>query len=362
MARALNFNAGPAAIPLPALERARDELLDFNGSGMSIMEHSHRGKDYESVHREASALLRKLLSVPEDFHVLFLTGGASQQFAQIPMNFLRPGESADYVITGGWSEKAYEEAQRVGSARVACDTKRDGTFTRVPAQGEVSVDPAAAYVHVTSNNTLYGTQWHHELDPQGRPLISDMSSDFLWKPFDVARYAMIYAGAQKNLGPSGVLIALVHKSMIERARADIPVIFRYATHAKNDSLYNTPPTFAIYMVRNVLAWLDSIGGLPVIEARNRQKAALLYGALDAHKGFYHCPVEEGSRSTMNVVWKLASEALEEQFVAEAKKHNMVGLKGHRSVGGLRASIYNAVDVETVKTLADFVGDFAKRNG
>ncbi len=362
MARTLNFNAGPAAIPLPALERARDELLDFNGSGMSIMEHSHRGKDYEAVHREAASLLRKLLGVPEDFHVLFLTGGASQQFAQIPMNFLRAGESADYVITGGWSEKAFEEAQRVGTARVACSTKRDGTFTRVPSQSEVSVDPSAAYVHVTSNNTLYGTQWHHDLDPAGRPLISDMSSDFLWKPFDVSRYAMIYAGAQKNLGPSGVLIALVHKSMIDRARADIPVIFRYATHAKNDSLYNTPPTFAIYMVRNVLAWLDSIGGLPVIEARNREKAQLLYAALDRHEGFYRCPVEPDSRSTMNVVWKLASEALEDQFVAEAKKHHMVGLKGHRSVGGLRASIYNAVDVSTVKTLADFVDDFARRNG
>lgn len=362
MARALNFNAGPAALPLQALERAREELLDFNGSGMSIMEHSHRGKDYESVHREAILLLRQLLGVNDEYSVLFLTGGASQQFAQIPMNFLRPGESADYVITGGWSEKALEEAQRVGSARVAANTKADGTFTRIPSQREVSIDPSAAYVHVTSNNTLYGTQWHHELDPQGRPLISDMSSDFLWKPVDVSRYAMIYAGAQKNIGPSGVLIALVHKSMLERARTDIPVIFRYATHAKNDSLYNTPPTFAIYMVRNVLSWLQSIGGLPEIERRNREKASLLYGALDRHSGFYTVPVELGSRSTMNVVWKLASEALEEQFVAEAKKHNMVGLKGHRSVGGMRASIYNAVDVPTVKALADFVDDFARRHG
>lgn len=362
MKRALNFNAGPAAIPLPALERARDELLDFNGSGMSIMEHSHRGKDYESVHREAIALLRRLLGVSDEYEVLFLTGGASQQFAQVPMNFLGPGRSADYVITGGWSEKAFEEAQRVGAARVACTTKNEGTYTRVPTQDEVSIDPSAAYVHVTSNNTLYGTQWHWDLDPKGRPLVSDMSSDFLWKPFDVSRYDFIYAGAQKNLGPSGVLIALVKKSFLAEARADIPVIFRYATHAKNDSLYNTPPTFAIYMVRNVLAWLEGIGGLAAIEARNREKASVLYGALDRNEGFYRCPVERASRSTMNVVWRLASEALEDRFVAEAKTHGMIGLKGHRSVGGLRASIYNAVDVATVKALADFVDEFAKKNG
>jgi phosphoserine aminotransferase len=362
MARVLNFNAGPAAIPLPALERARDELLDFNGSGMSIMEHSHRGKDYESVHREASSLLRKLLGVSDEYEVLFLTGGASQQFAQVPMNFLPAGRSADYVITGGWSEKAFEEAQRVGTVRVACNTKQEGTFTRVPRNDELSIDPNAAYVHVTSNNTLFGTQWHSDPDPQGRPLVSDMSSDFLWKPFDVSRYDFIYAGAQKNLGPSGVLIALVKKSFLATARADIPVIFRYATHAKNDSLYNTPPTFAIYMVRNVLAWLDSIGGLPAVEARNREKASLLYAALDRHEGFYRCPVEKDSRSTMNVVWKLSTEALEDKLVSEAKAHGMVGLKGHRSVGGLRASIYNAVDVPSVKTLADFLEDFARRNG
>jgi phosphoserine aminotransferase len=362
MKRALNFNAGPAAIPLPALERARDELLDFNGSGMSIMEHSHRGKDYEAVHREAISLLRKLLGVSDEYAVLFLTGGASQQFAQVPMNFLSPGQSADYVITGGWSEKALEEAQRVGSARVACTTKRDGTYTRVPTQDEVSIDPSAAYVHITSNNTLYGTQWHWDLDPKGRPLVADMSSDFLWKPFDVSRYDMIYAGAQKNLGPSGVLIALVKKSLLAGARTDIPVIFRYATHEKNDSLYNTPPTFAIYMVRNVLSWIDGVGGLPAIEARNREKAAVLYAALDRHEGFYRCPVERASRSTMNVVWRLASEALEDRFVAEAKAQGMVGLKGHRSVGGLRASIYNAVDVATVSALASFADEFAKKNG
>jgi phosphoserine aminotransferase len=362
MARVLNFNAGPAAIPLPALERARDELLDFEGSGMSIMEHSHRGPQYESVHREAVSLVRSLLGVPDTYDVLFLTGGASQQFAQVPMNFLRPGASADYVLTGGWSEKALEEASRVGTARVACSTKSDGTYTRVPRNDELSIDPDAAYVHVTSNNTLYGTQWHHEPDPQGRPLVADMSSDFLWKPFDVTRYDFIYAGAQKNLGPSGVLLALARRSFLASARTDIPVIFRYGTHAKNDSLYNTPPTFAIYMVRNVLAWLRDLGGLSVIESRNREKSAALYAALDRHEGFYRCPVEPSSRSTMNVVWRLPTEALEDALVAEARTHGMVGLKGHRSVGGLRASLYNAVEPSSVRALADFLDDFARRHG
>lgn len=349
-------------MPTPALERARDELLDFNGTGMSIMEHSHRGKAYAAVHHEAVALLRKLLSVPDEFAVLFLTGGASQQFAQVPMNLLRAGQSADYVLTGGWSEKAFEEARRIGAARVACSTKQDGGYTRIPRQQEVSIDPAAAYVHITSNNTLYGTQWHWDLDPQGRPLVADMSSDFLSRALDVRRYDFIYAGAQKNLGPSGVLIALARKRLIDGARDDIPVIFRYATHAKNDSLYNTPPTFAIYMVRNVLAWLDELGGLPVIEARNREKAALLYDALDRHAGFYRVPVEPASRSTMNVVWRLPTEELEARFVREAAEHGMVGLEGHRSVGGLRASLYNAVEPEAVRTLAAFVDDFARRHG
>lgn len=362
MTRVINFNAGPAAIPLPALERARNELLEFGSSGMSIMEHSHRGKEYEAVHNEAISLLRELLGVPAEYHVLFLMGGASQQFATIPMNFLPQGKSADYVITGGWSEKAFEEAQRLGTVRAAANTKANNTFTRIPKQDEINIDPNAAYIHTTSNNTLFGTQWHHEMDAKGVPHICDMSSDFLWKPFDVTKYQFIYAGAQKNLGPSGVLIALCHQSMLDRARKDIPVIFRYETHAKNNSLYNTPPTFSIYMVRNVLSWLKDAGGLPFIEARNRKKAEVLYGAIDARPDYYRAPVEKDSRSTMNVVWRLPTEALEDQFVAEAKKAGMVGLKGHRSVGGLRASTYNAVDVPDVQALADFMDAFAKKNG
>ncbi len=362
MSRVINFNAGPAALPLPALERARDEMLDFKGSGMSIMEHSHRGKEYEAVHNEAISLLRGLLGVPDDYHVLFMQGGAHQQFAMVPMNLLPAGKSADYVITGGWAEKAYEEAARIGKVREAANTKHDGTFTRIPTQSELKIDPDAAYVHITTNNTLFGTQWAETPDVGKVPLVGDMSSDFLWKKFDVSKYTLIYAGAQKNIGPSGVVVVLVKKSAVDGGGKNLPMIFRYDTHAKNNSLYNTPPTFGIYMIRNVLAWQKDVGGLDQIEKWNREKGAVLYGAIDAASGFYRAPVEKDSRSYMNVVFRLPTEALEEQFVSEAKKAGMVGLKGHRSVGGVRVSMYNAVTVESVKTLGSFMGEFAKKNG
>jgi len=288
--RVINFNAGPAGLPLPALERARDELLDFQGSGMSIMEHSHRGKEYESVHGEAISLLTELLGIPDTHQVLFLTGGASQQFAQVPMNFLPPGASADYLMTGVWSEKAYDEAKLVGQARIAATTVLpDKRYARVPRQDELQLDAKAAYVHLTSNNTIYGTQWHRWPEVGDVPLVADMSSDFLWKPMDVSRFAFLYAGAQKNLGPSGVLIAVARKDFIARGRKDIPKIFRYSTHAENNSLYNTPPTLAIYLCRNVLAWVKQVGGLAQLETWNREKGELLYGALDKHAGFYHAP-------------------------------------------------------------------------
>jgi phosphoserine aminotransferase len=361
--RVINFNPGPAGLPLPALERARDELLDFQGSGMSIMEHSHRGKEYDAVHTETISLLTELLGIPDTHQVLFLTGGASQQFAQVPMNFLPPGASADYLMTGGWSEKAYEEAKLVGQARIAATTVLpDKRYVRVPRPDEVKVDPKAAYVHMTSNNTLYGTQWHTWPEVGDVPLVADMSSDFMWKPMDVSRFAFIYAGAQKNLGPSGVLIAVARKDFIARGRKDIPKIFRYSTHAENNSLYNTPPTLAIYLCRNVLAWVKQVGGLAQLEKWNREKGELLYGALDKHAGFYQAPVERDSRSYMNVVFKLPSEALDDKFVAEAKKAGMVGLKGHRLTGGIRVSTYNAVTVDNVKTLVSFMEEFIRKNG
>jgi phosphoserine aminotransferase len=362
MARVFNFNAGPAALPLAALERARDELIDFQGSGMSVIEHSHRGKDYEGVHDQAIALVRELLSVPDTYDVLLLQGGASQQFAMVPMNLLPADKTADYVLTGGWSEKALDEAKLVGRTRVAATTKADGRYNRIPAQSELNLDPAAAYVHITSNNTLFGTQWSAFPDTGAVPLVADMSSDFMWRKFDVSRFGLIYAGAQKNVGPSGIVVVIARKDLVEAGRKDIPKIFRYKTHADNKSLYNTPPTFSVYLVRNVLDWLKGQGGLDAIEKTNREKGKILYGAIDTMGDFYKCPVQKDSRSLMNVVFRLPSEALEEKFVAEAKKAKMVGLKGHRSVGGIRASIYNAVGVEAVTALATFMADFAKSNG
>ncbi len=361
MARVFNFNAGPAALPLPALERAQRELLELGSSGMSVLEHSHRGKEYEAVHDEAMALVRRLLSVPDDYHVMLLQGGASQQFAMVPMNLLPAGKSADYVLTGGWSEKALEEAKLVGTARVAATTAVDGRYTRIPTQAELDLDPAAAYVHITSNNTLFGTQWFDFPNTGDVPLVADMSSDFMWRKFDVSKFGLVYAGAQKNIGPSGIVVVLARKSLVDGGRKDIPKIFRYKTHADNKSLYNTPPTFSVYLVRNVLAWLEEQGGLDAVEKQNREKGRVLYGALDELSSFYKCPVDVGSRSLMNVVFRLPTEALEEKLIAEAKKAGMVGLKGHRAVGGIRVSTYNAVSLQAVTALAQLLRDFARAN-
>ena len=357
MARVINFNAGPAALPLGALERAQKELLDISGSGMSVMEHSHRGKVYEAVHDEAIALVKELLAVPDNYDILFLQGGASQQFAVVPMNLLPVGKSADYILTGGWSQKAYKEAKVLGSARVAGNTEKDKKFCRIPKQSELELDPNAAYVHITSNNTLFGTQWHDFPDTLAVPMVADMSSDIAWRPIDVAKFGLIYAGAQKNLGPSGIVLVLIRKDLVEAGRKDIPVIFQYRTHAETNSLYNTPPTFSVYMLRNALAELKANGGLSVVEKLNREKAALLYNAIDSRPDVFANPVEKEARSTMNVVFTLKSPELEAEFLAEAKKLKMEGLKGHRLVGGMRASIYNAVSLENVAALADLIKKF-----
>jgi phosphoserine aminotransferase len=361
--RAHNFSAGPAGLPLPALELAREELLDFEGTGMSIMEQSHRDAPYERVHAEAEALLRRLVGIPDSHAVLFLSGGASLQFAMLPMNFLSPGQSADYVMTGVWSEKALAEAELVGKARVAGSSAQpDGRHTRIPRPGELQLDPGAAYVHLTSNNTIYGTQWQAYPDTGDVKLVGDLSSDFLWRPLDVTRFGLIYAGAQKNLGPSGVVITIVEREWLARARTDIPRILRYQTHAEANSLYNTPPTFAIYLVRNVLRWIESQGGAQGMEVRNREKAGRLYAALEASGGFYRLPVERESRSVMNVVFNLPSTELESAFVKESRAAGLVGLKGHRSAGGIRASLYNAVSLGDVDALVAFLADFAARRG
>ncbi len=357
MERAKNFNAGPAALPLAALERAQAELLDLAGTGMSVMEHSHRGKAYEAVHNEALALARELLGVPDQYQILLLQGGASQQFAMLPMNLLPAGKSADYVITGSWSQKAIKEGKSVGTVRVAGTTEKDGKFGRIPAQSELTLDAGAAYAHITSNNTIFGTQWHEFPSTGSVPLVADMSSDIMWRPIDVSKFGLIYAGAQKNLGPSGLALVIVRKDLVEGGRKDIPAIFQYRTHAENNSLYNTPPTFSVYVLRNVLDELKKNGGLVAMEKKNREKAALLYAAIDSRPDFYASPVEKGSRSTMNVVFTLKTPELEAEFLAEAKKQKMEGLKGHRSVGGMRASIYNAVPLENVQALADLMRKF-----
>lgn len=357
MARAMNFNAGPSALPLAALERAQAEFLDIDGSGMSVMEHSHRGKVYEKVHFEAIALVRELLAVPDNYDILLLQGGASQQFATIPMNLLPAGKSADYVITGTWSKKAISEAKVLGKARVACDVGKDGKFTRIPKQSELALDADAAYVHITTNNTIAGTQWHYVPDTGSVPLVADMSSDIMWKPTDVSKFGVIYAGAQKNLGPSGVTLVIMRKDLVEAGRTDIPTIFRYKTHQENDSLYNTPPTFGVYMLRNVLAEMKKMGGLSAMERHNSAKAQMLYAAIDARPDFYRCPVDRDARSVMNVVFNLPTEAQENDFVAKATARGLIGLKGHRSVGGVRASIYNAAPLAWIEALVQFMNDY-----
>ena len=375
MPRVLNFSAGPAALPLPALERAQHDLLDYGGTGMSLMEQSHRGRVYEAVHDEAIQLLRSLTGLPDTHEVLFLTGGASQQFAQIPLNFLPAGRSADYVVTGVWGEKAVAEARTIaalggGVAHIAADTGAGTgdarTWTRTPDAAELHADPHAAYLHFTSNETIHGVQF--DLTPEtaapttSAPLICDMSSDFLWRPTDLSRYALVYAGAQKNLGPSGVVIVIAHKEFLAQGRRDLPKMFQYRVHAANRSLYNTPPTLAIMLVRNVLAWVSESGGLAQMERWNDEKASLVYGAIDGSGGFYRCPVTPNARSVMNVVFRLPDEALERRFVEDAAAQGMVGLAGHRSVGGIRASLYNAVSVDAARALAAFMAHFAARHG
>lgn len=361
MSPTLNFYAGPAILPKPVLERARDEMLDWAGTGTSVLETSHRSKEYDAVHYETMKLFKELLGLGDDYTVLFVGGGASTQFAMVPMNFLPVGRSADYVVTGSWAKKALKEAQIVGSSRAAGSTESEG-FTRVPRPDELQLDPAAAYVHLTSNNTIYGSQWHSFPDTGSVPLVADMSSDFLWKSFDANKFHLIYAGAQKNVGPAGVTVVVIRKAWIETANPKLPTMLKYSTHADKDSLYNTPPVFPIYIVRWVLQWVKDNGGLPAMGERNRAKGDRLYGVIDGLGGFYRCPVEKGSRSYMNVVFRLPSEELEAKFVAEAKAVGMVGLKGHRSVGGCRASIYNAMDYQGVDTLATFMEEFVRKNG
>ncbi len=359
--RVYNFNPGPAILPLSVLEEAQRDLLDFKGTGMSILEVSHRGKDYEALHNETESLLKELLNAPSDYRVLFMGGGASAQFALVPMNFLPAGSVADYILTGSFAEKAYEEAARVGTVNVAASTQATN-YDRIPALPEIKLSQDSAYVHITSNNTIFGTQWETLPEFPGTPLVADMSSDILSRPFDVSKFALIYAGAQKNLGPSGVTVVMISPEMLEKANKNLPSIFRYGTFAKNNSLYNTPATFAVYIVNLVLKWVKANGGVAAMAKLNQEKAAYIYDAIDNSNGFYQGHARKADRSLMNVTFRLPNEELEAAFVSEAKQADLVGIKGHRSVGGMRASIYNAMPAEGCKALAELMQDFARRNG
>jgi len=363
--RTINFYAGPAGLPLPALERAKEELLDFAGTGMSVMEISHRSKEYDVVHEEALALTRELMGIPANYKILLLQGGAHLSFGMIPLNLLRAGRKADYIVTGNWAEKAYKEAKLVGGDDVRLGgTSKDLQFSRLPKTSELTIHPDSSFVHFTSNNTVEGTQWQDFPETGGIPYVCDMSSDIMWRPFDVTPFGLIYAGAQKNLGPSGVTLTIIREDFLEQCQAqDLPSYLRFKLHAEKNSLYNTPPTFGIYILRNVLAYNKSIGGLKAIEANNRKKGELLYGCIDKFPGFYKpFVIEKADRSFMNIDFFLPSEELTAAFVSEAKKAGMVGLKGYRDVGGIRVSAYNAVTVDNVKTLVDFMEAFVKKNG
>jgi phosphoserine aminotransferase len=359
--RVYNFGAGPAGLPLAVLEQVQAELLDFDGTGMSVMELSHRSPAFGRIIEEAEADLRTLLGLSPDYAVLFLQGGASFQFSMVPANLRAAGASADYVMTGNWSRAAFKEAAKAGAAKAVGSTEPD--FDRVPAQGEIDFDPGAAYLHFTSNNTIYGTQWPSEPEPpSGVPLVCDASSDVLSRPLAIERYGLLYAGAQKNLGPAGLAVVVVRKDLLERTPGGLPALMDYRLMAEKRSLYNTPPTFTVYVVGRVLRWLLGLGGLTEIGKRNEAKAALLYDAIDGSGGFYRGHAQPGSRSRMNVTFRLTSEDLEKEFLKEAGPADLAGLKGHRSVGGLRASIYNACPIESVRALVDFMADFQRRRG
>ncbi|MEK5109619.1 3-phosphoserine/phosphohydroxythreonine transaminase [Cytobacillus sp. FSL K6-0129] len=357
MKRAFNFNAGPATLPFAVLEKAKEAWLDFNGTGMALMELSHRSKDYEKVHNKAIASLRNILSIPDDYEVLFLQGGASLQFSMIPMNLLKPDQTANYILTGSWSDKALKEAKKVGSTHVAASTKETG-YHRIPELEEINLSEDAAYLHLTSNNTIFGTQWHQYPNTQV-PLIADMSSDILSRPLQIEQFDLIYAGAQKNLGPSGVTVVIIRKELIQSQPA-LPTMLNYETFAKNNSLYNTPPTLAIYLLSLVLEWVEENGGIEAISKRNEEKSSLLYNMIDNSNGFYIGHADEKSRSHMNVTFNLKSEELSTKFLEEAKQIGFVGLNGHRSVGGCRASIYNAVPLEHVEALVSFMKNFKEK--
>jgi len=360
MARIYNFSAGPAILPVPVLEEAQRDLVELPGVGMSVLEISHRSKPFDEIIAGAEADMRALAGIPSNYKVLFLQGGASLQFSMVPMNLLTPGSTADYILTGDWGKKALKEAKKVGATNVAATTEA-GNFKEIPSQADLKLTPNAAYVHFTSNNTIHGTEWPYVPNVGATPLVCDMSSDMYSRPIDVSKYGLIYAGAQKNLGPSGVTVVIIREDLLARSADSLPTMLNYKTHAENGSLYNTPPVFGIYILRLVLKWLVGIGGLTKIQAINDRKAGLLYAELD-RTPFWRPHAVKGARSNMNVTFRLPTEELEKLFVKESTAAGFDGLKGHRSVGGLRASIYNAFPEQGIVDLVAFMREFERKHG
>ncbi len=365
--RAYNFNAGPAVLPEAVLEKAHKPWFNYENSGMAVMEMSHRSKEYTAIHERALANVKELMSVPDNYSVLLLQGGASMQFCMIPMNLAGKDGKVDMLQTGSWTKKATAEAEKVTTVNIAASTA-DDNFIRLPAKDEMKLSADASYVHLCSNNTIFGTQYKDFPDTGNVTLVADMSSDIMSRPVDVSKFGVIFAGAQKNLGPSGVTLVIIRNDLLENGPSDIPKILQYRTHADANSLYNTPPTFGIYMLSLVTDWVKEQGGLAAMQEHNAKKAKILYDCI-ADNDFYHCPIAEADRSDMNVVFRIkaavedeSKASLEADFVAQATEAKLVGLKGHRSIGGLRASIYNSHPVEGVEALVDFMQKFASKNG
>ena len=358
--RIFNFSAGPAIMPEEVLLEAQKDLFSYKGSGMSIMEMSHRGKIFDAIIKEATADLRSLLSIDDKYSILFLQGGATLQFSMVPLNLMPPKNKADYIVTGSWAEKAAKEAKRTGAVNVAGTTKSEN-YSRIPKQSELKLDPDASYVHITSNNTIFGTQYKIEPQVGDVPLACDASSDFLHKKIDINKYGVIYAGAQKNIGPAGVTVVVIRKDLLERSLDSLQTYMNYKIHAENESMYNTPATFGIYIAGLVFKWLLNMGGLDEMYKRNIAKAKILYDAIDSSDGYYKGTVVPEDRSLMNVTYRLPGEQLEEKFIKEASAKGFSGLKGHRSVGGIRASIYNAFPLKGVEGLVEFMSEFKKNN-
>ncbi len=360
MNRIFNFSAGPAVLPVPVLEEAQRNLVELPGVGMSVLEISHRSKTFEDILARTEADVRALGQVPANYKVLFLQGGASMQFSMVPLNLLTPGTTADYIVTGAWAQKAVKEAQRVGTVNIAATTESDN-FSRLPKPEEIKLTPGAAYVHMTTNNTLFGTEWPAEPAVGDAPLVADASSDMFSRPIDVSKYGLIYAGAQKNLGPSGVTLVIIREDLLARSQKSLHTMLNYAVHAENGSMYNTPPCFGIYLMGLVMKWGLAQGGLDAINAANTRKASKLYAEVD-RSGFYRGTADKASRSRMNITFRLPSEDLEKTFVKESTAAGLDGLKGHRSVGGMRASIYNAFPEAGIDALVAFMQEFEKKNG